>query len=262
MCTLHIALPILCNTHSGDVLLYSCPHYSIYLSNNSWAVLYSYVTAWMGLLPDTQNCGLLMRRECRHRLQRKPLISDPSMHHGTCVTHVSWCMLGSLTRSGRENVPGIPGACATPNVAYLVRGPCHRVIIYLCNNSHTSTSHTHTNITTFQVNSSKRHILEILFAWSGTWIQQGHDEFLSKIISEANLWYSVYIILNNIWNKHFSGHWIAAHRRTTFCRIKVQCIKMKFIHSAIYCVHAQTLQRTKQTDKGRQKLCGTDKWQR
>ena len=22
------------------------------------------------------------------RLQKKPLVSDPSMHHGTCVTHV------------------------------------------------------------------------------------------------------------------------------------------------------------------------------
>ena len=24
-------------------------------------------------------------------------ISDPDMHHGTCVTHVPWCMTGSLT---------------------------------------------------------------------------------------------------------------------------------------------------------------------
>ena len=27
----------------------------------------------------------------RHQLQRKPLVSDPDMHHGTCVTHVPWC---------------------------------------------------------------------------------------------------------------------------------------------------------------------------
>ena len=27
-----------------------------------------------------------------------PRVSDPDMHHGTCVTHVSWCMPGSLTR--------------------------------------------------------------------------------------------------------------------------------------------------------------------
>ena len=67
----------------------------------------------MGLLPDTENCGLLMHQECRerfprHRLQWKALVSDPSMHHGTCVTHVPWCMSGSLNRGGGENVPGIP----------------------------------------------------------------------------------------------------------------------------------------------------------
>ena len=26
-----------------------------------------------------------------------PWVSDPSMHHDTCVTHVPWCMPGSLT---------------------------------------------------------------------------------------------------------------------------------------------------------------------
>ena len=69
-----------------------------------------------------------MRRECRerfprHRLQRKPLVTDPGMHHGTCLTHVPWCNSGSLTRGGGENVPGIPGACATHNFTYLARGP-------------------------------------------------------------------------------------------------------------------------------------------
>ena len=57
-----------------------------------------------------------------------PRVSDPDMHHGTCVMQVPWCMLGWLT-SGflwsrwRENVPGILGACATRNITYLVRGP-------------------------------------------------------------------------------------------------------------------------------------------
>ena len=69
-----------------------------------------------------------MRRECRerfprHRLQWKPLVNDPDMHHGTWVTHVPWCMSGPLTRGGEENVPGISGACATRNFTYLVRGP-------------------------------------------------------------------------------------------------------------------------------------------
>ena len=87
----------------------------------------------MGLLPDTQNCVLHMRRECRerfprHRIQRKPLVS------GTCVTHVPWCMSGFLIRGGGENVPGIPGAWTTRNFAYLVRGPwsyyCKHIIVY------------------------------------------------------------------------------------------------------------------------------------
>ena len=37
--------------------------------------------------------------------------------------HVPWCMSGSLTCGGGENVPGIPGACAARNFTYLVRGP-------------------------------------------------------------------------------------------------------------------------------------------
>ena len=49
----------------------------------------------------------------RRRFQRKPLVSDPGMHHGTCVTHVPWCKSGSLTCGDGENVPGITGACAT-----------------------------------------------------------------------------------------------------------------------------------------------------
>ena len=82
----------------------------------------------MGLLPDTHVCGLRMRQECRerfphHRLQTKPLSCDPGMHHGTCVTHVPWCMSGSLTRDDGNNVRGIPGACVTRKFAYLVRGP-------------------------------------------------------------------------------------------------------------------------------------------
>ena len=67
----------------------------------------------MGFLLDTQNCGLCMRRECRecfphHRLQMRPLVSDPGMHHDMCVTHVPWCMSGSLIRGGGETFPAYP----------------------------------------------------------------------------------------------------------------------------------------------------------
>ena len=75
--------------------------------------------AWtMDLLPDTYNCALRMRHECRerfsrHRLQRGPLVTDSGVHHGTSDTHVPWCMSGSLTHDDGENVPCIPGACTT-----------------------------------------------------------------------------------------------------------------------------------------------------
>ena len=77
-----------------------------------------------------------MRTECRerfprHRLQRKPLVSDSGMHQDTCVTHVPWCMSGSLIRGGGENVPGIPGACVTPTFTYLARGPWLACIHYV-----------------------------------------------------------------------------------------------------------------------------------
>ena len=52
----------------------------------------------MGLLPDTSNCGLRMRLGCRerfprHRLQRKPLVSDLGMHHGTWCMSLPMCIL-------------------------------------------------------------------------------------------------------------------------------------------------------------------------
>ena len=81
----------------------------------------------MGLLTGTQSCGLCMHRECRervsrHRLQRKPLVSNPGMNNGACVTHMH---IGIANPRWRGNVPGIPGACVTRNFAYLVRGPCN-----------------------------------------------------------------------------------------------------------------------------------------
>ena len=75
-----------------------------------------------------------MRRECRerfprHRPQRKQLVSDPGMHHCTCVTHVPWCMPGSLTAEAGKTFSAIPGACATRNFTYLVRGPKNEPVL-------------------------------------------------------------------------------------------------------------------------------------
>ena len=64
----------------------------------------------------------------RRRFRRKPLLSDPGMHHGTCVTHVPWCMSGSLTCGDGENVPGIPGACAPAILRIWQEAHCHDVV--------------------------------------------------------------------------------------------------------------------------------------
>ena len=51
-----------------------------------------YLKLWVAHAPGCRE------RFPRHRLQRKPLVSDPGIHHGTCVTHVPWCMSGSLSK--------------------------------------------------------------------------------------------------------------------------------------------------------------------
>ena len=56
------------------------------------------------------NAGNVFPRDWLHR---KPLVSDPDMHHRTCVMHMPWCLSGSLTRGHGENVPDIPSACAS-----------------------------------------------------------------------------------------------------------------------------------------------------
>ena len=65
------------------------------------------------------NLGLRMRPECRkrfpcHWLHMEPLVNDPGMHHGTCVTPVRAVMhVGIVNLRWRGNVLSIPGACAT-----------------------------------------------------------------------------------------------------------------------------------------------------
>ena len=104
----------------------------------------------MGLLPDTQNCGLRMRRECRERLPRHRGLAIP-----TCIMTRAWhtcrdaCRDRLLTVSfevgGGENVSGVPGACATRNFAYLVRGPWQgyifRITAPVCNPPTTEPRH-------------------------------------------------------------------------------------------------------------------------
>ena len=53
-----------------------------------------------------------MRRESQEHFRRRQLQREPLVR----VTHVPWCMSGSLTRGSDENVPGIPDTCAARNL--------------------------------------------------------------------------------------------------------------------------------------------------
>ena len=56
-----------------------------------------------------------------------PLVNDPDIHHDTCVTHVPWCMPGSLTSGFHKLVAWKTfqhyQRMRTRNFTYLARGP-------------------------------------------------------------------------------------------------------------------------------------------
>ena len=126
------------------------PHLLTEINWKAWTNNYTHVFVWGAIYFAESSTALLMTRRrkgpwasCQIRIlrvahapgmpgtffpppiSRKPQVSDPDMHHGTCVTHVPWRKSGSLTSGGGEN---IPGACATCNFTYLVRGPWQQQI--------------------------------------------------------------------------------------------------------------------------------------
>ena len=69
-------------------------------------------------------------------------VSDPDMHHGTCVTHVPWCMPGSLTsgflwsrwwekRSQHSRRTHNPQFCVSGNRPMVIKFHCKNVSIYI-----------------------------------------------------------------------------------------------------------------------------------
>ena len=78
--------------------------------------------------------------ECRERFSSSSRVSDPDMQHGTCVTHVPWCMPGSLTKDlfrsrwREETFPAFPAHAQPHNFTYLARGPwlVDIMLIILC----------------------------------------------------------------------------------------------------------------------------------
>ena len=105
-----------------------CSISNTYLNACFWRVGWCLYT--MGLLPDTQKkCGLHIRWKCREHFHRLRGLAFP-----TCIPARAWrtcrdacrdCeLVASFEVGGGKNVPDIPGACASRNFAYLVRGPC------------------------------------------------------------------------------------------------------------------------------------------
>ena len=116
----------------ADVTLEYVPSAKIIIIISDWIVNHHGPLTRYAKLPSAHALGMPGTFP-RHRLQRKPLVSDPGMHHVTYVTHLPWCMSGSLARGGGENDPGIPGACTTRNFTYLVRGPwwCIQLVSFM-----------------------------------------------------------------------------------------------------------------------------------
>ena len=104
----------------------ACCSETVLLFAESFSVWASYQIRKIAGYACAGNAGKVFPR---HRFQRKPLVSDPGMHHGTCVTHVPWCMSGSLTCGDGENVPGIPRACAPAILRIWQEAHCHNAIL-------------------------------------------------------------------------------------------------------------------------------------
>ena len=86
-----------------------------------------------------------------------PRVSDLDMHHGTCVTHVPWCMPGSLAgdflwsrwRGKRSRHSRRMRTC---NFTYLVRGPCLDIWLTHGNNNPCINTTQTTNVIKFIFN--------------------------------------------------------------------------------------------------------------
>ena len=85
----------------------------------------------MGLLPDTQICGCACAGNAGNVFPvtagKRSRHASRHVRHARAVMHAGIAnQRFPLKSAAGENVPGIPGACATCNFTYLVRGPCIR----------------------------------------------------------------------------------------------------------------------------------------
>ena len=87
----------------------------------------------MGLLPDTQNCECACAGNAGNVFPvtagKRSRHASWHVRHARAVMHAGIANLRiPLKSAAGENVPGIPGACATCKFTYLVRGPWTRIV--------------------------------------------------------------------------------------------------------------------------------------
>ena len=102
---------------------------------NKQSICQCFETPWhwrdtiaMGLLPDTQNCGCACAGNAGNVF---PVTACKRSRHASRHVREARAVMHAgianyrfhLKSAAGENVPGIPGACATCNFTYLVRGP-------------------------------------------------------------------------------------------------------------------------------------------
>ena len=88
----------------------------------------SHTTRSMGLLPDTQICGCACAGNAGNVFPvtagKRSQHASRHVRHPRAVMHAGIAnQRFPLKSAAGENVPSIPGACATCNFTYLVRGP-------------------------------------------------------------------------------------------------------------------------------------------
>ena len=89
----HYDVIVMCNKHSNYIRSYNPFLLAILWKSNKSDenILYQWASCQIRKIAGTHAPGML------GTFSPSPQVSDPDMNHGTCVTHVPWCMPRSLT---------------------------------------------------------------------------------------------------------------------------------------------------------------------
>ena len=92
-----VARPLPNTAKLGTFLQRFCSHQWFRLVDHTTSFGMASENSWNGPLTRYVKLPLAHAPGMPGTFSPPPRVSDPDMHHGTCVTHVPWCMPGSLT---------------------------------------------------------------------------------------------------------------------------------------------------------------------